>query len=135
MVLAVSDVARSALFYERAFGWRRKVDLLPLYVQFENGPGDAALALYERARFGEMAGALPAAAPPLPAVAAAELYILVDDAESLTRVIDALGAAGARALSPRALRPWGDEAAYFADPDGNVVAVACEPGCAPRIGE
>lgn len=31
---------------------------------------------------------------------------------------------GARALSPMALRDWGDEAAYFADPDGNVVVIA-----------
>jgi hypothetical protein len=28
------------------------------------------------------------------------------------------------AAQPRAERGWGDEAAYFADPDGNVVAVA-----------
>ncbi len=33
-------------------------------------------------------------------------------------------AAGARELSPLAPRDWGDEAAYFADPDGNVLAVA-----------
>jgi len=29
-----------------------------------------------------------------------------------------------RLLSPLAARPWGHEAAYFADPDGNVVVVA-----------
>jgi hypothetical protein len=27
-------------------------------------------------------------------------------------------------LSPLALRDWGDEAAYFSDPDGHVVVVA-----------
>jgi catechol-2,3-dioxygenase len=35
-----------------------------------------------------------------------------------------LECAGARRLSPRQQRGWGDEAAYFADPDGNVFAVA-----------
>ena len=35
-----------------------------------------------------------------------------------------LTARGARCLSPLAPRPWGDEAAYFEDPDGNVVVVA-----------
>ncbi len=33
-------------------------------------------------------------------------------------------AAGGREVSPLASRPWGDRAAYFADPDGHVLAVA-----------
>ncbi len=41
-----------------------------------------------------------------------------------TPVYVELETAGARCLSPRAVRPWGDEAAYYADPDGNVIAVA-----------
>jgi len=47
--------------------------------------------------------------------------VRVDDLEG---TIERLRDAGARPLSPRADRNWGDEAAYFADPDGNVVAVA-----------
>src|SRR5207244_3574714 len=42
-----------------------------------------------------------------------------------------LVAAGARPLSPRAPRVWGDEAAYFADPDGHVVAVSRHLGVSP----
>ena len=38
--------------------------------------------------------------------------------------IERLVRAGARELSPLAVRPWGDEAAYFADPSGNVLVVA-----------
>jgi hypothetical protein len=30
---------------------------------------------------------------------------------------------GATCLSPLSPRPWGDEAVYFSDPDGNVLAV------------
>ena len=49
------------------------------------------------------------------------LYLRVDD---LPAAVDALEAAGARLLSAAAPRDWGDEAAYFADPDGNVLVVA-----------
>jgi uncharacterized glyoxalase superfamily protein PhnB len=38
--------------------------------------------------------------------------------------VNRLTAAGARVLSPVAPRDWGDDAAYFADPDGNVIVVA-----------
>ena len=55
----------------------------------------------------------------------AEVYVKVDD---LDAAIERLGDAGATALSPRREREWGHEAAYFADPDGNVVAVAREVG-------
>ena len=35
-----------------------------------------------------------------------------------------LGEVGARPLAPLASHSWGEQAAWFADPDGNVVAVA-----------
>jgi predicted enzyme related to lactoylglutathione lyase len=41
-------------------------------------------------------------------------------AETIARI----EAAGGRPLSPLRLREWGETAAWFADPDGNVVAVA-----------
>jgi catechol 2,3-dioxygenase-like lactoylglutathione lyase family enzyme len=47
--------------------------------------------------------------------------VRVDD---LDETISRLGKAGARPLSGRSERNWGDEAAYFADPDGKVIAVA-----------
>lgn len=53
----------------------------------------------------------------------AELYLLVDDPDAYHR--RAL-AAGARELSALADRDWNHRAAYSADPDGHVVAFACE---------
>ena len=44
--------------------------------------------------------------------------------DDLPSAVARLEAAGARALSALAARPWGDEAAYFADPCGNVIVVA-----------
>ncbi|HSP71449.1 MAG TPA: VOC family protein, partial [Gaiellaceae bacterium] len=54
-------------------------------------------------------------------IASTYLYLRVDDVES---TVTALGDAGARPLSPLAERAWGERAAWFADPDGNVLAVA-----------
>jgi predicted enzyme related to lactoylglutathione lyase len=55
------------------------------------------------------------------AVSPAYVYVRVDDAREAA---DRLRAAGGRELSPLAPRQWGETAAWFADPDGNVVAVA-----------
>jgi uncharacterized protein len=51
----------------------------------------------------------------------AELYLVVEDPRE--RHARAL-AAGAKELSPYALRDWGDGAAYSLDPDGHVLVFA-----------
>ncbi|HEX6701357.1 MAG TPA: VOC family protein [Gaiellaceae bacterium] len=51
----------------------------------------------------------------------AYLYVRVPDVRT---TIARLEEDGARPLAPLAARSWGEEAAWFADPDGNVVAVA-----------
>ena len=120
VIFAVSDVVRSADFYERAFGWPRNdridyeeyVELLP--------PDGGALGLHERGGFADMVGADPAEVPD-GRVAPGYLYVRVHDARTAA---DSVAAAGGRPLSPLASRSWGEEAAWFADPDGNVVAVA-----------
>jgi catechol 2,3-dioxygenase-like lactoylglutathione lyase family enzyme len=119
VIFAVSDVRRSAAFYEQAFGWPRnqRIDYSN-YVEFELRGG--TLGLYERSGYAEEVGAEPVRVPE-DAVAPAYLYVRVDDAvEAAAR----LEAAGARPLSPLVDRSWGERAAWFADPDGNVVAVA-----------
>ncbi len=53
--------------------------------------------------------------------------------EDLDGAIEAPGRVDAAALSPLARREWGDDAAYFADPDGNVLVVAHPAqGCAEK---
>ncbi len=44
-----------------------------------------------------------------------------------SRIGRSLLAAGGRLLSALAPRPWGETVAYYADPDGNVIAVAQAP--------
>ena len=117
-ILAVSDLERSKRFYAEAFGWPRSVQV-PVYVEHEL-PGGMRLGLYERNAFGHNTGQVPelVAAGRL---AATELYFYAADVPAC---VDRLKRAGARELSALAPRPWGDEAAYFADPDGNVLVVA-----------
>ena len=121
VILGVADAQRSAAFYESVFGWTRNpaVAHYSNYVELRQGD-DGWLGLYERDGFARSAGA-DVVATANGHQTATEIYVRVDDVQPL---IERLGAAGARPLSPLAPRDWGDEAAYFADPDGNVVAVA-----------
>ena len=117
LVLAVEDVDRAYDFYRSAFGWEHHLQWPGEYVELALPDGDW-LGLYRRDGYAETAGAEPADLNG--GVSPAYLYVRLDDVrEAEQRLRDA----GAKALSPRSERGWGDEAAYFADPDGNVIAV------------
>lgn len=117
VIFAVDDVERSATFYRQAFAWTPRVST-PVYVELEISE-TLRLGLYERASFGKNIGTTP---PPASGeLSRTELYLYV---ASMSDAVAGLATAGARCLSARALRPWGDEAAYYADPDGNVIAIA-----------
>jgi predicted enzyme related to lactoylglutathione lyase len=115
--------------YERAFGWPQNelihytnyVELLP--------PDGGALGLFESEGFAETVGA-DSANVHEGQVAPAYVYVRVDDVEAAAARVEA---AGGRALSPLALRSWGEVAAWFADPDGNVVAVAQAPAASHGV--
>lgn len=117
-VLAVRDLKRSTRFYKAAFGWSVGLEV-PVLVKFELPDGHDFM-LYQREAFGSNTGQIPELLPE-GTISGTELYFHVDD---LKGTIARLKAAGARELSGAAPRPWGDEAAYYADPDGNVLAVA-----------
>lgn len=118
VILAVQDLERSARFYQAAFGWPRRVDV-PVYVEFAT-PGGLRLGVYERHAFARNTRALPATVD-AGAVGPAEVYLHTDDLEA---VVERVGRAGGRLVDGLSARAWGDEAAYFTDPDGHVIAVA-----------
>lgn len=119
LILAVSDLGRSVEFYERAFGWPRNPAVnFGNYVELLS-PEGGALGLYERHGFAAEVGAEPMQVNG--DVAPAYMYVRVDDVET---ACDRLRSAGARSLSDLRQRDWGESAAWFADPDGHVVAVA-----------
>ncbi len=117
-VFAVTDVEGMVAFYQAAFGWERRADF-PIYVELAL-PDGRGLAFYEREAFGLNTGVVPA---PVAAgeLTGAELYLRCED---LGAAIERMDGAGARVLRARTLKDWGDEVAYFADPEGNVLAVA-----------
>ena len=118
LVFAVSDVDRAYDFYREAFGWTSHLEWPGEYTELVVYDEDR-LGLYRREGYAQTTGAEPVELNGH--VSTAYLYVRVDD---LDETISRIERAGARRLSARSERGWGDEAAYFADPDGNVVAVA-----------
>ncbi len=117
-ILAVRSLPRAAAFYRAAFGWPSPVEA-PVYVEFTL-PGDQRLGLYAQEGYTRVVGRPPALVPE-GRVGGTELYLHVDDLGAAVRQLEA---AGATLLSPATPRDWGDTAAYFADPEGNVLVVA-----------
>ena len=117
-VLAVCDLKHSTHFYKEVFGWTVSLEV-PVLVKFEM-PNGHEFMLYQREAFGnntnQMSEILSSGS-----ISGTELYIHVAD---LSETILRLKALKTRELSGRAVRSWGDEVAYYADPDGNVLAVA-----------
>jgi predicted enzyme related to lactoylglutathione lyase len=118
IILAVRDLPRAVAFYRQVFEWPIRVEV-PVYVEMEM-PSGQRVGLYQQEGFARNTG-LPTACAPSGHTAATELYFHSEDPAA---TMERLRQAGAQLLSPLSLRPWGDEAAYFADADGNVLVVA-----------
>jgi predicted enzyme related to lactoylglutathione lyase len=117
VIFAVQDLPRAVKFYVDAFGWERQVDTTS-YVELVL-PGGMRFGLYDRDGYAKNLEQKPPS--PSHAITASELYVQVRDLDAATKNVIR---AGARLLSPVRKRDWGDEVAYFADLDGNVVALA-----------
>jgi predicted enzyme related to lactoylglutathione lyase len=119
VIFAVNDVARSAAFYQRVFGWPRN-ERIAYREYIELCSPNGTLGLCERDTYARLTGATPMT-PENGDVSPAYLYVRVADVREAIAKLDEVGA---RPLAPLASRSWGEDAAWFADPDGNVVAVA-----------
>lgn len=119
VILYVASQAASRAFYRVALDLEPVLDV-PGMTSFEL-PGGVRLGLMPEEDAAELLGGSVPAPANARGVPRAELYLLVAD---LDGACGRLRSAGARELSPAAMRPWGDTAAYFTDPDGHVVAVA-----------
>ena len=108
LALNVKDLDQAVEFYSKMFGAevnKRK----PGYANFAIDEPPLKLVLFE----------LPDAPERLN-----HLGVEVFEDEEVDSATERLRAAGSRQLSPLQRRAWGDETAYFTDPDGNVLAVA-----------
>lgn len=117
-ILAVNDFQKSLAFYRKAFSFKQTVDV-PVYAEFEIEDGHK-IGIYDRTSFGLNTGIVPRKVDSGD-LSGAELYFHCDDASAqCARLRDA----GATELSPWQARAWGDDAAYFRDPDGHVIVIA-----------
>ena len=118
VVLAVGEIGRSVDFYERAFG-RARADRLR---ELRRVPAARRrLRRLVRVRWVRPGCRRELGADPGGRVAPAYVYVRVNDVAAAVARVEA---AGGRPLSPLASHSWGEDAAWFADPDGNVIAVA-----------
>ena len=118
VILAVSDLDRATRFYQETFGWTQIV-ATPVYVEF-TVPDKLRLGLYERASFSRNTTITPIE-PTESGITGTEIYLYTTNFDLL---MERLKHNGARQLSPLQERSWGEEVVYFADPDGNVLALA-----------
>jgi lactoylglutathione lyase len=99
-IIYVSDVKRSARFYEEAFGFERT------FVRDE--PDGVFIALERRGSelgIGQGAGR-----------GGFELCIYVDDVDATAATLRGLGA---QEVAPPEDKPWNERMAFFEDPDGH----------------
>lgn len=123
-ILYVADRSRSATFYSRLLGAAPTLDV-PGMTEFTLGPGCKLGLMPENGIARIIGGSMrhPAEGQGIPRC---ELYLLVNDLED---AIQRAAAAGARIVDEAADRDWGHRVAYFADPDGHVIALAARgPG-------
>jgi flavin reductase (DIM6/NTAB) family NADH-FMN oxidoreductase RutF/catechol 2,3-dioxygenase-like lactoylglutathione lyase family enzyme len=117
-ILATADLNRAVAFYTEAFDWSIRVRN-KTYVEFVL-PNGRSLALCTQEGFKREVGDWPQIAGEK-GISDVQVYFRC---ENLPRAIAKLHTAGARPLSKVRERDWGEEAAYFADPDGHVIAMA-----------
>ena len=120
VTLGVADVAASRKFYE-ALGFRASSASQPDVAFFD--AGGVVLAVFGRAALAEDAG-VAADKPGFSGVALAHNVRLETDVDG---VLAEAVAAGAKLLKPGQKAFWGGYSGYFADPDGHVWEVACNP--------
>ena len=124
-ILHVADVAGTVAFYERAFGLERRfVDPAGEYAEMATGAtvlAFAAHALIDRLGAHDR----PAGGAPPHGTEIA----LVADADAIHAAWERAVAAGAAAVKPLAVMPWGQTVGFVRDPNGFLVEI-CTPAAA-----
>jgi predicted enzyme related to lactoylglutathione lyase len=118
MILGVSDLANARKFYETAFGAKpsRAGSQLATF-EFQG----ATIGLMPRAMLAALTGSGGSGSTNVALVQMARARQDVDAA------LASATAAGGTIVQAAGEGPWGGYAGSFADPDGNIWAVACNP--------
>lgn len=118
-ILYVKDQSRSTAFYRMVLASDPVLDV-PGMTEFELTPGVKLGLMPEQGIARIISGPMPHPAN-AQGVPRCELYWLVED---LHAAMQQAVQAGAVEVSPAADRDWGHRVAYYADPDGHVLALA-----------
>lgn len=118
-ILYVADQAKSATFYRTLLGTAPSLDV-PGMTEFTLGDGCKLGLMPERNIARIISGPLPHPSSGN-GVPRCELYLMIGD---LGAAIQQAVLAGATPVDPAADRDWGHRVAYYADPDGHVIALA-----------
>ena len=121
VTLGVADVQRSAAFFER-LGWTRRSSSMDEIVWFETS--GSYLGLFGRADLAEDAGVPD---QELPRYRGVTLAMNVAEHEEVQPTIDRAVEAGATLVKKATRAEWGGTSGYFADLDGYLWEVACNP--------
>lgn len=122
-ILYVADQAQSTAFYRTLLG-REPVLNVPGMTEFDLGHGTKLGLMPEQGIARIISGPLPHPSKGQ-GVPRCELYFVVEDLDgTMQQAIHA----GAVVVDPAADRDWGHRVAYYADPDGHVVALASAIG-------
>jgi lactoylglutathione lyase len=120
-ILCVDDVEQAVVFYERAFGLKRRVLMPGEYAELATG--DTRLAFADRA-FAQQQSSLRTQSarrggdpPPV------EICLVT---EQVDRAYEVAVAAGATPVKPPEQKPWGQRVSYVLDNNGFLVEV-CSP--------
>lgn len=120
-IIYVSDVMATIAFYEAAFGFRRRfVDESNLYGELDTGQTILSFAAEAMAEKNELA-IRPNRKPDV--AAGFEIAFVTDDPNTAYEVAVQ---AGASAVKPPALKPWGQTVGYVRDLNGCLVEI-CSP--------
>lgn len=122
-ILYVADQANSTAFYRTLLG-REPILNVPGMTEFDLGHGTKLGLMPEQGIARIISGPLPHPATGR-GVPRCELYFVVEDFET---AVEQARRAGAVVVDPATDRDWGHHVAYFADPDGHVVALAHQRG-------
>ncbi len=118
-ILYVADRSRSAAFYAQLLGAAPTLDV-PGMTEFTLGPG-CKLGLMPADGIARIISGPMRHPSEGSGIPRCELYLVVSDLEA---AVERAASAGASIVNAASDRDWGHRAAYFADPDGHVIALA-----------
>jgi len=124
ITVATADLAAARRFYRDGLGWRPTLDVPDEIIFFQIGPG-LMLGLFDADAFGRD---IDPAAAVVTRPGGFTLAHNVPTPDDVDRVLAEARAAGGTVLKPGQRAEFGGYHGHFADPNGTVWEVACNPG-------